>query len=817
MWRATALVGLFLLAAVRLSAQAGNGRSVWDLLSSPAMDPEKMAITENIDIVRDRIHITLVSGSIQFLKPVNGIVFGAIFHGDGRLSVEPPNSAEAHQLFLFTKHDKLSVAFTDATFSFTDALFDEVAKQVKWKTGAPGDDLYARRQQEREDLGAEYLPKLFNSVMSGDTKRTGYFLADLKMKEKDWIEVRDDASQPEEIRVGRWADVGPFKIQDYWMVFPAGGRDPRHVYDNPTARQDFLVTDNQISTTVTEGAELSATAHLTVQPRYTGERVLLFQLDSNLRLSSVKDSAGAPLDFLQARERKDRYQSYGEYVAVVLNQPTQAAQKLTLDFQYAGKKVVVRVGDGNYACESFGWYPAPFEAELGVDVTAMRTNFDLTFHSPKKFKLVATGNKTSETTDGKELITNWKSDKALAVAGFAFGDYKVVTDKVGDIEVQVYANNQPDDFLKMIQSHFDNSLGDLAAGPYGSNTGGAQGAVGNLTPAGLGKTINIETANTLKVFQNYYGPYPYKTLAVASIAGDYGQGWPGLLFLGWFTFLDSTQRHEIGFKNQIQVSDFFRAHESSHQWWGQRVGWKSYHDQWLSEGFAEFSGLLYVQFRQNMKESLTQFRLDKDLLSRSDMNNHKIEELGPIWMGQRIHASITDQRSYQDLIYSKGGYVLQMIRSQMVDPRNPDPDHLFKETMQDYCKTFDNQSASTEDFKTIVEKHMTRNMDLDGNRKMDWFFNQYVYGTGIPQYAFHATVSATPDGKSTIAGQLTRSGVPNDWKDVLPIYAHVGDKVVRMGSIAATHSTEAINFVVAGKIDRVSIDDYEDVLATVKQ
>ena len=41
----------------------------------------------------------------------------------------------------------------------------------------------------------------------------------------------------------------------------------------------------------------------------------------------------------------------------------------------------------------------------------------------------------------------------------------------------------------------------------------------------------------------------------------------------------------------------------------------------------------------------------------------------------------------KNLIYSKGGYVLEMLREQLSDPRNPDPDHLFKEMMQDYCKT----------------------------------------------------------------------------------------------------------------------------------
>src|SRR5713101_1936579 len=180
--------------------------SAWNALSSPAMDSSKSARMENVEIVRDRIHITLTDGTIQFAQAANGVVFGATFHGKGRVQVDPPNSIEAQQLRLFTKQDKLDMTFTDATFSFTDGLADEVAKQVKGQASGPSsDDSYAKRQQEREDLGAQYLPRLFKSVMSGDRKRTAYFLADLKTKEKGWVEVRDDAMQLEEIRVGRWA------------------------------------------------------------------------------------------------------------------------------------------------------------------------------------------------------------------------------------------------------------------------------------------------------------------------------------------------------------------------------------------------------------------------------------------------------------------------------------------------------------------------------------------------------------------------------------------------------------------------------------
>src|SRR5262249_55210333 len=146
---------------------------------------------------------------------------------------------------------------------------------------------------------------------------------------------------------------------------------------------------------------------------------------------------------------------------------------------------------------------------------------------------------------------------------------------------------------------------------------------------------------------------------------------------------------------------------------------------------------------------------------------------------------------------------------QLMDTRNPDPEHMFKEMLQDYCKTFDNKPASTEDFKGIVEKHMTRGMDLDGNHTMDWFFNQYVYGTGIAQYSFHATVEGTADGKSHVKGEITRTGVPETWKDVVAIYAHTGDKTFRLGLLGVTHPREPIDVILPIKIDRVSIDDFE--------
>src|SRR5271168_2293868 len=417
-------------------AQAPGGSpaaTVWNALSAPAMDPAKSAHTESVDIVRDHVHIVLTDGTIQFAQPVNGVVFGAVFHGKGRLQALPPNPQEAQQLRLFTKQDRLNVEFSDATFSFTDGLLEEVAKQVKWQTSGPAtDDLYAKRQKEREDLGQSSMPRLLQSILSADKSRTAYFLADLRA-DKSWVEVHDDALEPEDIKVGRWVDVGPVKIFDVWMSFPAG-RTSADAWKDPQAKEDFLIRNFKIDAAVTSGAELHATAHLDLEPRFTGQSVLIFGLDSNMRVESIRDSGNNTLAFYQARETKDRYQSYGDYVAVILAQPLAVGTPLSLDFKYGGKRAIVRAGTGNYFCESSGWYP-----ERPNSFSA-RADFDLTFHSPKNSVLVATGEKTSDTVDGGTRITTWKSEIPLAVAGFAYGDYKVTNDKAADVAIDVYAN-----------------------------------------------------------------------------------------------------------------------------------------------------------------------------------------------------------------------------------------------------------------------------------------------------------------------------------------------------------------------------------------
>lgn len=543
------LAGVCLLASFSANAQTSPAgaaaTAAWNALNAGAVDPSKFAHAENVTIVRDRVRITLVDGTIQLTQPANGVAFGAVFHGNGKLEVEPPNAIEAQQLQLFTKQPKVDMAFTEGTFSFTDALPEELAKQVKWQAGSATDDLYAKRQRDREDLGESALPRLLQGVLSEDRARTAFFLADLRTRDKGWVEARDDALEPEDIAIGRWADVSVIRHFDVWMSFPAGGKSAAEAWKDPAAKEDFSIRSNKIDASVTSSADLHATDVVAIEPRLAGERVLLFELDGNLRLDSIKDGQGKSLTFFQSRESKDRYQSYGDYVAVVLNAPLRPEEPLALTFSYGGKRAIRIAGHGNYFCESSGWYPDR------PNSFSTRADFDLTFRSPKGSVLVATGDKTSETVDGNTRITTWKSQIPLAVAGFAYGDYKVSSEKADNVGVDIYANREPDDVMVMMQRYFD--------------SGAAMAAVGTLTPAAMAKTMGIEMANMIRVFDSFFGPYPYNRLSVTSmpISYSYGQGWPGLIYLWSASFLDSTQRHAIGIRDETAVTDFFRARNLS--------------------------------------------------------------------------------------------------------------------------------------------------------------------------------------------------------------------------------------------------------------
>jgi hypothetical protein len=159
-----------------------------------------------------------------------------------------------------------------------------------------------------------------------------------------------------------------------------------------------------------------------------------------------------------------------------------------------------------------------------------------------------------------------------------------------------------------------------------------------------------------------------------------------------------------------------------------------------------------------------------------------------------------------------------MLRMMLFDTSGkfPNPDHRFIDMMQDFTRTFDNRPASTEDFKAVAEKYMTPAMNIDGNGKLDWFFRQYVYSTGIPKYEFRYNIQNAPDGKFKLTLAIAQSGVSEGWKDILPIYMRQGDKTVLLGWMRATGRESNLEFTLPFNPGRLTLNDNEDILAEIK-
>jgi hypothetical protein len=126
-----------------------------------------------------------------------------------------------------------------------------------------------------------------------------------------------------------------------------------------------------------------------------------------------------------------------------------------------------------------------------------------------------------------------------------------------------------------------------------------------------------------------------------------------------------------------------------------------------------------------------------------------------------------------------------MLRAMMWDPQTLDRD--FKTMMQDFVARFTNQTVSTADFQGVIENHMKPAMDLTGDGRMDWFFNEWPHGADVSTCRLE--YSLRPEGKDArgsiaLEGTLTQSGVAPSFRMPVPIFAERGGKTYRVCVVA---------------------------------
>lgn len=334
------------------------------------------------------------------------------------------------------------------------------------------------------------------------------------------------------------------------------------------------------------------------------------------------------------------------------------------------------------------------------------------------------------------------------------------------------------------------------------------------------KKAVAEAQTSVQLYTNYFGTPAINHLAVTQQwACNYGQSWPGLLYLPICYFYDSTIRRQLGMEfHDYGYWKVVGPHEVAHQWWGNTVGFDSYRDQWMSEGFSDMSASLYIQQVEKDPKKFLEFWNDERtmMLERNNYGFRGIDA-GPLTMGYRMSNDRTGFDVTRRLIYPKGAFVLHMLRMMMWN--NQTGDQNFKEMMHDFTKSFSGMAATTEDFKATVERHMTVDMQRIGDGRMDWFFNEYVYGTDLPSYSLESSFDKNADGDVVFSFKVTQSGVKDRFRMLVPVYLELADgKPYFLGRVTLIGNTAT-----SGKIPlkglkdvphRAMLNYYDDVLAS---
>lgn len=754
----------------------------------------------------DSATLRFQKGTLTLLSPVNGMVTGAIFIGGGHLNLKAATLLDAAELKRRTGASEFDEDFSEVVFRFTGDEQQKFAPGMKEKVEAPAEAVSAfgrwkekvRKRREEAQGFTEYLlhgedmdnvdadmlsavynpahPPFVNAYVRGAKHK------DLRLFMRTRVGALPQLDSPEEVALINYDQEA--MDDGVWYLAHLQPEYASRTASSSEDRRLFATRAYKIETIISKNDHLFSTATISFQALVAGERVLKFALLPNLRVQRVMDEHGTDIYYVQESRKED-----GSFYAI-LPQAPEVGKETAITVQYEGDKVLESAGDGSfYVRARTSWYP-------NLNGFGEHTLFDLTFKVPKKYKVISVGKLKDESTEQDYAVTRWVTPEPVAIAGFNYGNYQKLElpDTVTGFKISGY-------YLTELPSNLSSFS-----------------ILKTMAPKSMTKYALEQTRAQLQLCNFFFGKIPYDEIFVTEQPDfNFGQSWPNLVYLPISAYTDSTQRWILFGTINSKFTGFVQEvtpHEVAHQWWGHAVGWASYHDQWLSEGFAEFSAGLFLQqaVAGDWRGDYIEFwdRLKKRILEK---NNWGIapNDAGPLWMGLRLISPKT-ANAYQNVTYPKGAYVLQMLRSMMYSPQ--DQDKPFIAMMHDFVESHRDRPASTESFKAIVQKHMSKTMDLAGNGRIDWFFNEWVYGTQIPKYHLDYQVTPADGGKANLHMTITQSEVDDNFLMLVPVFADFGKGgMVRIGQLGMKgNSTRSVDVPLPTAPKKVALNPYRDIL-----
>ena len=681
-----------------------RGTSAVDGLFRLAVNRSRQFAARNVTITAEDLVITQTDGSVFLVESEDGVT-GLVLLGRGVMRFSPAPETERGQLRIFAGSETLNASFDTAFIRLSPTEYDHRVS-VGALIPVPVDPRELRRAEE---VFAQEGPKSFSldlRELSPDTwylvPPTGDFLAEVQTRGHGDLTYIRSGTQSE--------DISLFERERRRTIalYPSAQRRVAHgLAFNEDERRDYDVLDYDIEATVApDTGVIDAQVRMRLRVRSQGLPAITLRLADELAVRSIASPEYGRLLFLRMRDHDN--------VIVNFPAPLPSEAEVTLLVSYGGRLESqdiedenLQTGDGrddsifvatepNFLLSSRAyWYPQNPIVDYATGTLRVIV--------PHGYGCVATG----EPRGSDDVVT--LRDLLRMADGQSF----------------VFTARDPVRYFALVVSRLQR-VGDTSIDvtPADADAAAPRLSVSiavdaNPRQQGRGREALDDVSAIMKYYAGLIGDAPYRSMTVALLEHEL----PGGHSPAYFVALNNqVATSRLTFRNDPAAfrsfPEFFIAHEVAHQWWGQAVGWRNYHDQWLSEGFAQYFAALYARTARGERtftDMLRQF--SRWAIAESDE--------GPISLGSRLGHIRQEPRVFRALVYNKGAGVLHMLRRLIGD-------EAFFGGLRRYYNEQKFQKASTDDLRGAFE--------AEAGRPLGRFFDQWIYGSGIPELRYTSAI-----------------------------------------------------------------------------
>lgn len=236
----------------------------------------------------------------------------------------------------------------------------------------------------------------------------------------------------------------------------------------------------------------------------------------------------------------------------------------------------------------------------------------------------------------------------------------------------------------------------------------------------IAEATKQKVIDILGYYESLLCPYPYPVLYLVTTHSKTDP-----VGLNGLTYIDFEQ-----FSQKYKYSDWTLSHELAHHWFGGVIRAKTPEDYCLlMESPAEYFSRLFIRSINGDER----YKIDLEVQRMSALAGN---EITPITKYYTLHKG--------GFLYAKGSYIFHMLRHIMGDRK-------FFGLMKKLIQEFYMKPVEIQDLQKLAEKAH--------GQSLKWFFEEWVYGTGIPEYELTYHINQKNNGKYEASGLITQKRV----------------------------------------------------------